>query len=682
MVPAELDLPPVRSGETPSPGNHAEDHNKLRNALASLPDFLADLIPPASGSDLSIALALAFGRRDNSARGHLAHSAIFTGPDRAIPGTRAKIGGRRYRSSGLGTQLIEGNRFAPHPVPGAATILYVDDLRGVLWTRMSFVRKPGTTDNENAVIGWCRIGFGAVGDPTLGGPESGGGSIQLASYGGFWRLFCVRVKELDDPTRPPSGGLIDPYTTLRDHVYETPQALDDYTTEEYYVGYHAESSSMTVISVHDGSVETVENPLINQYIGNTLGLQERRTFATDGHVEFTGWDHWVDDITAARPLAPPLEGAVPLLSGDGYAEFDIDWTPTGVLRLEAVVNADNLGAGHDETFGSVWSRVSGAQAFDFRVHTTQQLSFTVSTDGSTDRFGVSSTQDVPRLTGDVGVAVEYDPVGGNVDFETSVDDGASWQALGTTQTTPGGLPFNGGEPLKLGMRARTNAFHGAIKSFRMVDDGVTIASPDWTGPFTGTDDQGNQAYYINAGFGIPPLRSLEDRLEKVIATVTPDPIVAQVVNTTAETTLFAMTIPAGAAEVGDLLEVDYVLDSLNDSGANTTTQYKVKLGATTVFDFTTGALATGLTRRHPTGTITIKAVDLDQLRCVWLHDGTTPGTGVGAGNAVASARGTLEVTAEDLSTDTVLTVTVKHANAHANIDTRLHYAELRRKSRA
>lgn len=41
----ELDLPPVRSDVTPSPGNHAADHNKIRAALSTLNDAVAE-VPP------------------------------------------------------------------------------------------------------------------------------------------------------------------------------------------------------------------------------------------------------------------------------------------------------------------------------------------------------------------------------------------------------------------------------------------------------------------------------------------------------------------------------------------------------------------------------------------------------------------------------------------------------------
>ena len=499
--------------------NDAEAAAALARDISNIevPDDLVAVLleDPLSDTREKADLVVAHGRRTRNAMGHLAHSLDLSGPDRDINKTRSRVGSKRYRKSGGGTAEIVDNRLVIDPIAGAATILNVDDLRGMKWTRMAYTMTAGDTDGHNAVTGWSRNGFGSYGDPALGGPESGGGSIQNAGYVDHWLLFCVEVKEVGDPGHP---GLIDPYTELHVHTYETPVPQDGETIVEHLIGYDEESSSMTIISLYDGSVVTVTDALINAYVGDDMGLQERQTNETDGHVQFVGWDHFVDDIAVSLPSAPPVAGACPVFDGEGYTEADIEWTPTGTLRGTVHVDGDALGDPDDEGLMNVWSRVTGNHAFDFRINGTK-LQLRVSDDGVNEAFGVVSSANLPVAAGRIGLRFLFDPVAATLDFSTSLDDGASWQALGAQRTSAHGivatLPFASVEPLKLGKLGTVIGFHGAILSAELVDDAVVIASPDWTGAFDGTDDQGNQWYYTDAVFTQADMEERLTTLEKV-----------------------------------------------------------------------------------------------------------------------------------------------------------------------
>lgn len=464
-------------------------------ALTTLVTNIRTLADATHSTALSAAIRTQ--RRTKNALGQLAHSLDLSGVDRAIDGERAQVGRRKYRLTGTGTAEIVGNQLIIEPTVGAATILSITAIKGMKWTRLAWTSTPGsTTDDHNAVVGWSRNGFGSPGDLTLGGPASGGGSVQVAGYNDRLKLFVVEVEEVGAPGWP---GLVDPYTDLLNHVYAIPPVEDGVTAREVLIGYDRDTSSMTVIDLYDMFVTTVTNPLINAYYGDEQSAQARRTHTTDGHIQITGWDHWVDDTTAAaHPVAPPVAGACPVLAGDGFVDVDFDWTPTGVLQITTFVDAVNIGTPADETFASVWSLNAGAHAFDFRAN-GYRLQLTVSSDGTNTLFGVGASQDVPVHSGKTGLRFVMDPVAATVKFYTSVDDGGSWPQLGTTRPSTAGLPFASPEPLRLGMRSKSNGLHGTILSVEMIDNGVTIVDLDWTGSApVATVDEG--PFYINAGF--------------------------------------------------------------------------------------------------------------------------------------------------------------------------------------
>jgi hypothetical protein len=89
----ELDLPPLRSDNTPSPGNHASDHNKLRNAVATLGDALAEVDPEAAQAILDQAQAAADAATDisNISTSDDVVSALVLGTAGAGPKTRAGL---------------------------------------------------------------------------------------------------------------------------------------------------------------------------------------------------------------------------------------------------------------------------------------------------------------------------------------------------------------------------------------------------------------------------------------------------------------------------------------------------------------------------------------------------------------------------------------------------------------
>lgn len=70
-----------------------------------------------------------------------------------------------------------------------------------------------------------------------------------------------------------------------------------------------------------------------------------------------------------------------------------------------------------------------------------------------------------------------------------------------------------------------------------------------------------------------------------------------VVNTVTETTVLTYTVPANSLGTTGILRGTLVADFLNDTGSNQTFRLRLKLGATTLYDGTTVALATSTTRR-------------------------------------------------------------------------------------
>lgn len=71
-----------------------------------------------------------------------------------------------------------------------------------------------------------------------------------------------------------------------------------------------------------------------------------------------------------------------------------------------------------------------------------------------------------------------------------------------------------------------------------------------------------------------------------------------VVDSSAETTLATLTLPAGTVAAGDVLRLVFIVDTLNSSGSSVNHTWRLKLGATTLFASGAISHASTATRRQ------------------------------------------------------------------------------------
>jgi hypothetical protein len=164
---------------------------------------------------------------------------------------------------------------------------------------------------------------------------------------------------------------------------------------------------------------------------------------------------------------------------------------------------------------------------------------------------------------------------------------------------------------------------------------------------------------------------------RVIAKSTPT-IGPGVVNTTTETDLFSFTVPASAITAGDTLVLEAAWDLLNNSGAAVNYTYKYKLGATTVLGPATVSQAASTNRFKVTAHIVISLATLTDQRWQGYQQqsgAVSTAMGVLANNNSQVGVGT---SAEDLSTDKTLAVSITLGTAAAAADCRPVVAVLTR----
>jgi hypothetical protein len=156
-----------------------------------------------------------------------------------------------------------------------------------------------------------------------------------------------------------------------------------------------------------------------------------------------------------------------------------------------------------------------------------------------------------------------------------------------------------------------------------------------------------------------------------------------VVNSAAETSFYSFSIPANLLSTNKGVRLMLVGDYLNDSGANRTVRLRVKLGATTLYDDTSGGIADGgVVRREFRLDIYLfnQGATNDQiLHGSWpLSDPTAPAIGRGSqtsvGDLLAGPIG--GDAAEDTTAAKTFEVTVQHDAANALVSLRRQLAVL------
>lgn len=154
---------------------------------------------------------------------------------------------------------------------------------------------------------------------------------------------------------------------------------------------------------------------------------------------------------------------------------------------------------------------------------------------------------------------------------------------------------------------------------------------------------------------------------RLLATSTPT-ISPGVVNTVAESNLFALTVAAAQVAAGDVLLFEGSFDSLNNSGSASTLTLRFKLGATTVVTSNAISLAANAIRYAFTIRVSIILASLSDQRWainVFGSTASTVRTLVVAESVVHS-----NSSAEDLTADKTLAITGQLGTAASTIDVR------------
>ena len=165
-----------------------------------------------------------------------------------------------------------------------------------------------------------------------------------------------------------------------------------------------------------------------------------------------------------------------------------------------------------------------------------------------------------------------------------------------------------------------------------------------------------------------------------------DPAIARaaalldIVNTVAESTAFTATVPANTLGTDRAVRALLIADYLNNSGANQTVRVKVKLGATTLYDDITGALATNAARRAVRIEAVIAAQNSASVQSLGGSvsisgaGGTTAGLGDLVGVTVYTP--VLGAAAENSANALTFAITITHSAANAALSFRRQYAVL------
>jgi len=197
----------------------------------------------------------------------------FNRPDLpTLQGAKAPSG-QTYRVSGDNNlNPVKDRAYAPKPSPQVAQILFVDHPTDYTCIGERWVWVPGTTGDQNVVLGSCAQYFGTNGS---------GGSLQLAAYanpssGMDWILFSV-----PDP-------VVHPYTTIANGTFRAGFTFKIDGKTEYTMSMRRTGDQAVTIKLPDGQLLSYTHPAVKTW-GRALGIQLRRSAETDGYARFTGF---------------------------------------------------------------------------------------------------------------------------------------------------------------------------------------------------------------------------------------------------------------------------------------------------------------------------------------------------------------------------------------------------------
>jgi len=153
-----------------------------------------------------------------------------------------------------------------------------------------------------------------------------------------------------------------------------------------------------------------------------------------------------------------------------------------------------------------------------------------------------------------------------------------------------------------------------------------------------------------------------------------------VANTTTETDILAYTVPASTLGTDKALRVQIMADYLNNSGSDRTVTIKIKFGATTMYNGTTGNLIASATRRASTIEFILFAKNSVTSQGMTGHirfsnsSGST--TGIGDINGTEDTTGTIGGVnaSENSAVGKTLSCTITHSAAASTISYRRVYA--------
>jgi hypothetical protein len=163
-----------------------------------------------------------------------------------------------------------------------------------------------------------------------------------------------------------------------------------------------------------------------------------------------------------------------------------------------------------------------------------------------------------------------------------------------------------------------------------------------------------------------------------------DPAIARfsslldIVNTAAESTLLSALIPANTLGSDRAVRAVLLGDYLNNTGANQTLRLRLKYGATTLYDGTTGALASNAARRAVRVELVIAGQGSASVQALGglVHVSAPGGAAAGIGDLAGASLAVpvAGAAAENSAAALTLAVTVTHSAASANLSFRRQHA--------
>lgn len=495
----------------------------LGDAEAALDGFLAARDLPADGTDLSASIARQafFGYMG----GGLTLWEDFKRPDitnfaQGQDGYALKSGQGTISDGGIADNSIariEDNRLRWPGGVGSTPIRILGAFANPEPTRVGMlaVMSAETTEGlgANAVLGTSPVSFGQ-------------GSIQLALYKTELKLFCVQ------------NPIVDPYPTLGEWVLANPVRDDDETAYSVFMDFNRAESSVTV---HAPGLlaepQTVTDPLIAEYWGRRVAIQERRQAdATDGRWSFLAF--------AAATATPPTSGVPAMLNLPGnqevYARTNV---PEGYAPTDPQIDAwltpeGGFAAGVNHAIASIWYSAASEKCLTAFIGTTGRPSMALSEDGVNDTGTITATGASGVLVDGVtkGVRIKYESATDKVRFYSTTDDAdtetPTWTEIGTAGGYTAGLTGLFTPPRRarilVGSRDKNSAYAygGGISRVVWSDVDGTVADFDarhlWLAPRY-TDPQGNPWQILGDGWSwtLPSLLSLMDAKGDLIAATGP-----------------------------------------------------------------------------------------------------------------------------------------------------------------